>query len=166
MKIKRHLNAIDPSAHKSIDMSIYNKQWNLGGQGKDSTFKFFGTVLEKHETDFFLNALSPFIDEFIKENNITDKIMLQRSHINCNPAYHPGDWHIDWPNGFTVLYFPIPESDFGDEGGTDFEGHGYEPYIPNSVLIFPGYIKHVACQHTKVGIFRFSIAFKFIIGDK
>jgi len=166
MKIKRYLDVIDPTAHKSIEMSIYRKPWTLGGQAKDSNYRFFGTDLDQNDKDFFLKALRPFIDEFITENNITEKIILQRSHINCNPAYHPGDWHIDWPNGFTVLYFPVSEFDIGEGGGTEFEEHGYEPYIPNSLLIFPGYIKHRSCQHTNPGTFRFSIAFKFIIGDE
>jgi hypothetical protein len=163
LTVKRFLNVVDTSEIDVIKRMISRKEWSIHSSNEDSKSKFFITQMTSVQTHNFLSKFSAFVRQYLIENNIKNEIDFERAYINCHPAYHPGEWHLDNESGVTALYYPDMGVNFGEEGGTDIKDHGYELYIPNSLLIFPGNIEHMARQHTSVGTFRFSIAFKFII---
>lgn len=163
MLVKRYLNAIDQENLITTLDIIENKDriWKFQTSDPFSLNIFFISYLLEHEQEFFLTKLNDIKNDYILENNITRGVFFERSYINCHPCYHPGDFHIDNSHGFTMLYYPPSAENFKNQGGTEIVGHGTEPYISNSVLIFPANCLHSAQEHSVKGKFRFSAAFKF-----
>ena len=163
MLIKRYLNVIDLESLLAVKNIVENKDriWKFQTSDPFSFNTFFISYLLENEQDFFLKKLNDIKNDYIIENKIIKVIFLERCYVNCYPCYHPGDFHIDNTQGFTLLYYPLSEENFENHGGTEIINHGIEPYISNSVLIFPSNCLHSAQEHTIKGKFRFTVAFKF-----
>lgn len=165
MLVKRYLDIIKQEDILAVKHIIENKDriWKFQTSDPFSTNIFFISYLLENEQEFFLEKLNAIKDDYILRNNIKEKVSFERSYINCHPCHHPGDFHIDNLSGFTMLYYPSSEENFENDGGTEIVGHGVEPYISNSVLIFPANFLHAAQGHTIKGKFRYSVAFKFYL---
>lgn len=127
---------------------------------------FLKARLHQLECYFLNQSFRPFIDEYINHAGYRDKtVELYDGYINCHPSFHPGQWHVDMLEGvgFTVLYYPDMDVDYRDSGGTEVKGYGVEPYVPNSLVIFPAEIEHRALEHTVPGAYRFSVALKYVV---
>jgi hypothetical protein len=161
MKIQRFFNVInDQTDLQQISemVSVFNskRSWHFQGSSKDSKLAFFISYLSQDELNLFSKHLHQYLVQY--EPNV--QFVLERAYINCNPAHVGGDWHTDGTNGITLLYYPNTEFDFNSYGGTDFEHHGIENYIKNSILIFPAESSHKAVAHKIDGAYRFSVAIK------
>ncbi len=159
--IKRHTNAIvnqqDLNQIKEmIDSYNSNRYWQFQRSKSESTTSFFISYLNDYEIKLLYRNLFSFVERY--DDN--SKLKLDRAYINCYPAYTGGDWHTDGDAGITVLYYPNTDLNFDSEGGTEFEHHGVEKYIKNSIIIFPANHSHRALEHTMQGKYRFSIAVK------
>lgn len=161
MNIVRHTNALADDELGFVAKLLKDRTWTVQASTEGDRTRFFMSVLSQHEIDFFHRRWSALVNRYVEENRVTAPVAFERAYINCHPCFHPGHWHMDNVNGFTLLYFPEPEVDFGDDGGTDIEGFGYQPYVPNSLIIFPANAMHMAREHTARGVFRYSVAFKF-----
>jgi hypothetical protein len=160
MQLKKH-NEVVTSLHDldKIKQIILSKKWVIHKSSNSSANSFFNSNLTPNEVLFFNDLFKEYKNNYIDENDIHD-VIFERAYINCHPSHHPGDWHTDNEYGFTLIYYPVSEVDFKDEGGIDIENN-YEPYTSNSLCIFPANLKHRARMHTLVGILRYSIAFKY-----
>lgn len=163
MQVVRHADVVKSAFHLlTIKELISSKKWSIQRSDTINTL-FFYAALTPNEilffNDFFMEYYNDYRNKYIVENNI-DTVVFDRAYINCHPAYHPGSWHADNESGFTLLYYPVTYFDFKDEGGLEIENE-YQPYVPNSLCIFDGNLKHRARMHTIVGALRFSIAFKY-----
>ena len=160
MKILRYLNVINDQndldhVQKMINMFSSNRSWHFQGSTSDKDVAFFFSNLIQSELDLFYKYFNPIIQ---KEYNFN--LELERAYINCNPPMVGGQWHTDGDNGITILYYPLTKFKFGDQGGTEFEHHGVEKYIGNSIILFPAELKHRALEHQISNAYRFSIAIK------
>jgi hypothetical protein len=160
LKIKRYYDVVSNADLKIIDNILNNRSWTMQRSGMDGPKTFFESVITADEYQSLGNLFGPVLNDYIAEHNISN-ISLERSYINCHPCYHPGSWHIDNQAGITLLYYPLSEIDFGDEGATDFENLEKQLYIENSILIFPANLRHMATEHSHKGKFRYTFAFKF-----
>lgn len=164
-KVKRHLAVLPNNEYIAVRQILltepgYQIQWSDEG----SQYFLFYRELGREHLEWLWPFVNQFYGDYVKENCIDfDQVKLERIYVNCHPSHHPGDWHVDGGTGFTLLYYPDLDIDYGDEAGLEIEDHGIEPYIPNSVLIIPGDVPHRAHMHTQIGKFRFSIAIKFRI---
>jgi hypothetical protein len=162
MEIKRYYDIItEQEDFKTIIKILTNRNWVIQSSNIDDTNNFFMSNLFDDEINFYLQKFDSVLSMYAKNNGIQETLFIERAYINCHPCYHPGNWHVDNLTGFTLLYYPETETDFGDEGGTDFKNFNFEKYIPNSILIFPADELHMATEHSQKGKFRYSIAFKF-----
>lgn len=163
MKIKRYtdvIKSIDDLEH--IEDLLSTRLWIIQSSNSDNRTNFFMSYLDQVEVNFFEQQFRTIISEYTRENNI-DKFDFERAYINCHPCGHPGNWHIDGDNGFTLLYYPLSKTDFGTEGATAFKDKGICYYKNNSIVIFPANIEHMATEHSHKSTFRYTIAFKFQI---
>lgn len=168
LKISRHLNVLPEHEFLSIQQILFTEpgyriQWSDDG----SEFFFFYRELDQNHLQWFWPFINQLYGRYVIENDLDFScVRLERLYINCHPSHHPGDWHDDGGSGFTLLYYPDLSIDYQGGGGLEIEGHGIEPYVPNSVLIIPGDVQHRALQHNIIGKFRFSIAIKFRLESK
>jgi hypothetical protein len=160
LKIKRYCNVVQDADLKIIDNILNKRSWTMQRSGMDGPRTFFESVLTPDEYESVGNLFGPILKDYIIEHDISN-ISLERSYINCHPCYHPGGWHIDNKSGITLLYYPLSDVDFGDEGATDFKDLEKQLYIGNSILIFPSNLLHMATEHSHKGTFRYTFAFKF-----
>lgn len=160
--IIRHYNIIGEEHHKYISdmLSSHSRSWVFQKSMPNTDNVFLMSSLDATETKFFLQHFNQYIEKY-KADNLNGTFAFERAYINCHHSYHPGDWHIDNESGFTLLYYPETDIDFNNEGGTEIKDHGIEPYIKNSILIFPANRLHQAQGHSINGKLRFSIALKF-----
>ena len=162
MKIKHFKDVIPQNEFNAVENILKDRNWTIQSSNEHKRTSFFYSEMNQNEVNFFVTYIESLLNEYIKENNITNQIFLERAYINCHPCFHPGDWHTDNNSGFTVLYYPNSKVDFKEEGSTAFKDF-IQPYIKNSVLIFPANILHMATEHSQKGTFRYTIAFKFQI---
>jgi len=162
MNVRRYYNVLNSAYFGQVDQILNHRFWTMQTSDQNTKNVFFFSPLNDEEIQFFANHTANLFREYLAENSIpVSEATFERAYINCHPCYHPGDWHVDNSSGVTMLYYPNSPVDFGQEGGTEIDTHGYEPYVSNSLLIFPAHLLHFARQHTVHGAFRFSIAFKF-----
>jgi hypothetical protein len=165
IKIKRHLAVLPKNEYVAVRQILltepgYQIQWS----DQSSEYFFFYRELGREHLEWIWPFVNQYYGEYVQDNHLDfNQVKLDRIYVNCQPSHHPGDWHEDGGPGFTLLYYPDLDIDYGDEAGLEIKGHGIEPYIPNSVLIIPGDVTHRANMHTQIGKFRFSIAVKFRI---
>ena len=120
----RHEDVVNSEFHfAKIKQIISSKKWVIQtSDTRSKTILFFYAELTPNEVLFFTDLFKEYVKEYknkyIVENNI-DTIVFERAYINCHPAYHPGAWHIDNEYGFTLLYYPVTDFDFKDEGGLE-----------------------------------------------
>ena len=138
-----------------INVYNSNRSWHFQGSNEKKSNPFFLSYLTQSELNLFQKYLQPILDA----NYPTQKFILERAYINCYPPSIDTDWHTDGENGITILYYPFNNNNF-ENSGTEFEYHGVEKYIENSIIIFPAELKHRAQGHTVPNAYRFSIAFK------
>ena len=161
MNIIRHTNALHAEDMGFVRTLLKDRTWTVQSSMESDGSRFFMSGLNRKEIDFFYQRWSTFVKKYVEDNLISAPIKFERAYINCHPCFHPGHWHIDNYEGFTLIYYPESEVEFGDEGGTDIMGFGYQAYIPNSFIIFPANVMHMAREHSAKGVFRYSVAFKF-----
>lgn len=159
--IVRFTDVLESIDNLFVQKIISGKDYKIHQSTSNSVSQFFSTDLTESEIDFFFQKFKNCLFNYISSNLGDKKAVFERAYINCHPAFHPGDWHVDSVNGITALYYPESKIEFINEGGLDFKDYGYYHYIPNSLIIFPGSIEHMAVHHTKIGVLRFSIAFKW-----
>jgi hypothetical protein len=160
MTIKHYKNVIPQNEFSAIENILKNRNWIIQSSTGDGDTSFFYSEINQNEVNCFEKYFGPLVQEYIKENNITNQIFFERAYINCHPCYHPGSWHIDNESGLTLLYYPISKVNFKKEGGTAFKDFT-QYYVENSLLIFPANMLHMATEHSHKGIFRYTVAFKF-----
>lgn len=163
MNIERYLDCIPTEAFDVIKKIL----WKDGYQIEMSDVRtgisvFFAKDIDGDEKTFIWEFLSIYFSQYTRKYKIKSTTLKPyRSYVNCHPAYHPSDWHLDSDeNGITMIYYPDIGINYGDEGGLEIKDHGIEPYIPNSLIIMPANILHRAQMHTMIGKLRFSIAIK------
>jgi hypothetical protein len=161
MKVIRHTDVLSATDLDSIKGLFDGRQWTMQSSTEGDGSRFFMSGLLQKEIDFFNPRFGPLVNRYIADNAIAKPVKFERAYINCHPCFHPGSWHIDNYEGFTLIYYPPSAIDFGEEGGTDIQGHGYQPYIANSLILLPADALHMAREHTTKGVFRYSVAFKF-----
>jgi len=157
--INRYTNVIDQDNLQSVlDLVSVSssRPWHFQTSLSNSYNTFFISYLNQTEIDCVIPLLKPSLDRYSPNG----EFILERAYINCHPSFSSGEWHVDGNNGLTLLYYPPTVFNFGDKGGTDFELHGEEKYVPNSLIIFPAWWNHRAVEHTVPGAYRFSIAVK------
>jgi hypothetical protein len=164
LKIKRYYDVVQVEDLKIIDNLLHDRSWTMQRSGKDGPKTFFESVLTGDEYHLLGNFFGPVLINYLEEHNISvSNTSLERSYINCHPCYHPGGWHIDNDVGITMLYYPLSNIDFGNEGATDFKNLEKQLYIGNSILIFPANLLHMATEHSHKGELRYTFAFKFTL---
>ena len=142
---------IDKFFNKNI-----KRNWHFQ-QSVKSDFNFFLYSDLKSEEIF---VFFPKIQKILSNLDPTLKYLLSRAYINCYPAYINSEFHHD-DGDLTVLYYPNSNYDYGEkEGGTEFYEMTTEPYIANSLIVFPAHLPHRAQQHFNLE-YRFTLAFKF-----
>jgi len=164
LRIKRYYDVVADKDLKTIDNILTDRNWIMQASQDDDTKTFFQSFLSSDEHQLLGELFSSVLLEYIKEHNISNAL-FEKSYINCHPCFCPGSWHIDNEVGFTMLYYPLSNIDFGNEGATDFENLESQPYIGNSILIFPSNLRHMAAEHSHKRVFRYTFAFKFWIVD-
>jgi hypothetical protein len=160
-EIVRYSNIFPVTDFIEIERMITNRQWKIHFSMTDTENQFFNSLLAEDEIAWFSKRLNPYWKTYLDKPEYAG-LKLNRAYINCHPAYHPGGWHTDASYGFSALYYPFSFTDWKDEGGTEFADLGTVNYENNSLLLFPQNHLHRGAQHTQVGLFRFSIAFKFL----
>ncbi len=158
MKISRHLDVItNPIDLKIIEgmVNVYNsaRPWHFQGSTELRDVAFFFSDLTQSELNLFQKYIQPILN---KEFGNTE-FLFERAYINCQPPGIGGNWHTDGTNGITILYYPKSKVSC-EYAGTEFEHHGVEKYIENSIIIFQAEHKHRAIAVTD--FYRFSIAIK------
>lgn len=161
MNLIRQTAALPAEDLAYVAALLKERTWTVQSSSENDGSRFFMSGLNKAEIDFFYTRWSGHVRKYVADNAIAAPVRFERAYVNCHPCFHPGHWHIDNYEGFTLIYYPPAETDFGDEGGTDIQGFGYQPYVPNSFIILPANALHMAREHTAKGMFRYSIAFKF-----
>ena len=161
MNLVRHADVFAREELPAIAAMLKDRTWTVQSSNAGDATRFFMSGLAQTEIDLFHRRLGPLVNRYIADNGVKGAVGFERAYVNCHPAFHPGHWHIDNHEGFTALYYPPSEIDFGDEGGTDVQGFGYQRYLANGLILFPANALHMAREHTAKGVFRYSVAFKF-----
>lgn len=161
MKLLRQTDALPVADLETVSRIFKDRTWTMQSSSEGDGSCFFMSGLTQAEIDFFNPRFGPLVNRYIADNAIVKPVKFERAYINCHPCFHPGAWHIDNHEGFTLIYYPPSAGDFGEGGGTDIQGFGYQPYIANSLILLPANALHMAREHTTKGVFRYSVAFKF-----
>ena len=159
--ITRYIGVVPITEFDSIERMIIDRDWKIHYSWNATQELFFASELTAKEIEYFNQFFQKYYDVYLAKDEYKG-MELKKAYINCYPAYHPGGWHEDAPQGFTALYFPFSFVDFKDEAGTEFKDLGVAPYQNNSLLLFPQALTHKGSGHTQVGKFKYSIAFKFL----
>lgn len=159
--ITRYVNVVPVTEFDRIERLILNRDWKIHFSWSQEQEVFFASELTSSEIDYFEEFFRPYFDVYLAREEYQG-MKLRKAYINCYPAYHPGGWHEDAPQGFTALYFPFSFVNFGDEAGTEFKDLGILPYQNNSLTLFPQTLLHKGSMHTQISKFKYSIAFKFL----
>lgn len=156
-RIENLFNKNDLGKIKSFIDYKNQRSWVFHSSNYVNPSYFFASNLKPNELLFLLPNVKPLLSLVDKNNDYK----FLRGYINCNPPTIRGDWHID-DGDLTVLYYPMSDYAYINEGGTEFLDRETEPYINNSALIFPAHIKHRSQDHNNKN-YRFSFAFKFAL---
>ena len=164
LRIKRYYDVVEDKDLKTIDNILTDRSWLMQSSREAGEKIFFQSFLTSDEHQLLGKLFVSVLLEYIKEHNISN-VLFEKSYINCHPCFCPGSWHVDNEVGITMLYYPLSNVDFGNEGATAFENLESQPYIGNSILIFPSNLLHMANEHSHKSVFRYTFAFKFFILD-
>lgn len=159
--ITRYTNVIPVVEFDKIERLILNREWKIHFSWNQNQELFFASELTGEEIGYFNQFFQPYYDAYLARDEFKG-MEIKKAYINCYPAYHPGGWHEDAPQGFTALYFPFSFVDFDNEAGIEFKDLGVLPYQNNTLTLFPQTLLHRGLMHTRVGKFKYSVAFKFL----
>lgn len=163
--IEKYENPFDISDVRKIldDVTSANWQFGHGSRADKKVYPFW--IMQFKDNPFY----SDYLLNIIKEKTQQD-YELYDVYANGQTFGQMGDFHVDWydPRGRTFLYYANTSWKPEWAGKTVFEmsdgDYHYNPFTPNSAILFPGQIRHMSegVSRLYTGL-RVTIAWKLIL---